>query len=74
MSGLPAQLPWKHFVRVLRDLGIGPSSRIGDHRGTSLVLPEALPALMHRKLARCQWTSGRICLIRQTNSAGSRSQ
>ncbi len=31
MSGLPAQLPWKHFVRVLRDLGYRP---LKPHRGS----------------------------------------
>jgi hypothetical protein len=31
-----------------------------------------LPAVIERKLARCQWSSGRICLSSQTNSTGSR--
>lgn len=31
-----------------------------------------LPAVIARKLAACQWMSGRICFINQTNSPGSR--
>lgn len=31
MSGFPPQLPWKRFIRVLRDLGYRP---LKPHRGS----------------------------------------
>lgn len=34
--------------------------------------PNRLPAVIHRKLARCQCQSGRICPISHRNSADSR--
>src|ERR1700739_3024064 len=43
-------------------------SRSGETRA------RRLPAVIERKLARCQWTSGRIRGISQTNSAGSQSR